>query len=81
VPDPLDLLGGSSLARASRLQRTYRLRAAAFQADGAPSRHACARPPTLPGVDARAAGDVAVDFVAMTEIVPRMRAAFFASGL
>jgi hypothetical protein len=79
VPDPLDFPGGSSLARASRLQRTYRLRAAAFQADGAPSRPACAPPLAPPGVDARAAGDVAVDFVAMTEIVPRVRAAFFAS--
>jgi hypothetical protein len=79
VPDPLDLLGGSSLARASRLQRTYRLRAAAFQADGAPSRRACAPPPAPAGVDARAAGDVVVDFLAVTEIVARMRAAFFAS--
>jgi hypothetical protein len=28
-------------------------------------------------VDIPSAGDVAVDFAAMTEIVPRMRAAFF----
>jgi hypothetical protein len=78
VPDPLDLLGVSSVARASRLQRTYRRRAACFQPEAAPPRRACA-PPVAPPGDVRAAGDVAVDFVAMTEIVPRMRAAFFAS--
>jgi hypothetical protein len=33
----------------------------------------------MPSGAARATADVAVDFVAMTEIVPRMRAAFFAS--
>jgi hypothetical protein len=75
VPDPLDVFGVSSVARASRLQRTYRRRAAASQSDAAPARPAR---PIMPSGNARPTGDVAVDFVAMTEIVPRMRAAFFA---
>jgi hypothetical protein len=79
VPDPLDVLGISSVARASRLQRIRRLRAAASTADAAPSRRAAAPSPAPPRVDVRSVGDVAVDFVAMTEIVPRMRAAFFGS--
>ena len=66
------------MARASRLQQAYRRRAAAVQSDSGVPRRACAPPATPHPVVARPPADVAVDFVELTEIVTRMRAAFFA---
>jgi hypothetical protein len=65
------------VARASRLQRAYRRRAAAPHLDTSPVRRA---QESAGAVSAAVPGpsDVAVDFVDMTEIVARMRAAFFA---
>jgi hypothetical protein len=81
VPDHFDFHGYSGVARASRLQRAYRRRAAAIQSESGASR----RPPASGDLShpaaARCPGDVAVDFVEMTEIVARMRAAFFADPL
>jgi hypothetical protein len=78
VPDQPDLLGNSGVARASRLQRAYRRRAAAFQPDaGASRRSVTSADPPRPA-EARCPADVAIDFVEMTDIVARMQAAFFA---
>ncbi|HYN08362.1 MAG TPA: hypothetical protein VES67_13340 [Vicinamibacterales bacterium] len=76
MPDHSDLLGASGVARASRLQRAYRRRAAASHADSAPPRRAADGSTAAQTSDARCPGDAAIDFVNMTEIVARMRTAF-----
>jgi hypothetical protein len=64
------------VARASRLQRDYRRRAAASQTNAAtPRRSANASGALQPG-DTWRLRDAAIDFVNMTEIVSRMRKAF-----
>jgi hypothetical protein len=77
VPDHSDLLGISGVARASRLQRAYRRRAAASQGDSGTPRRPADGSTSIPAGTARCPGDAAIDFVNMTEIVARMRAAFF----
>ena len=81
MPDHLDLHGLSGVARASRLQRAYRRRAAAIQSESGASRRPSASVDLPHPAAARCPADVAVDFVEMTEIVARMRAAFFADPL
>jgi hypothetical protein len=77
VPDQFELLRNSGVARASRLQRAYRRRRAAFHPDPGAARRAPGSAGAEPAV-APGQSDAAVDFVDMTEIVTRMQAAFFA---
>ncbi|MGE5835515.1 MAG: hypothetical protein ACM4AI_13605 [Acidobacteriota bacterium] len=76
MPDTFDRLGVFGVARASRLQRVRRRRAAASSVSAGSDAGRCASS----GADSaaeRCPGDVAIDFVDVAAIVRRMQSAFF----
>jgi len=78
VPDTFDRLGVFGVARASRLQRVRRRRAAASPEPTSERSDAgrCASANADSAAE-RCSRDVAIDFVDMAAIVGRMQSAFF----
>jgi hypothetical protein len=78
VPDTFDRLGVFGVARASRLQRVRRRRAASSPESTGERSDAgrCASSRADLAVE-RCPGDVAIDFIDVTAIVRRMHSAFF----
>ena len=78
MPDTFDRLGVFGVARASRLQRVRRRRAASsLEAVGERSDAGRGSSSSADSAAERCPGDVAIDFVDMTAIVRRMQSAFF----